>query len=282
MHEIEQLITIAGRLLTEDSIVAIREVGAEPKRDVSGITAKVTGAFTAPYFDVDSSLKVAEVVYNRGGGSCSADQLAAWLEYASVRSGTYLTRVSAANKHFGFIDQSGDNFTVTDRAKKILAPVMPEDAISAKVEAFLAVPLFAKVYEQFRGSQIPHEIGLKNLFQSTYKLLPDRAAPAVRIFLNSAEQAGLLTADRTRLIKPTAASGATKPPQGEKEETVLPEKQKPGGGGGDGPRGIHEAISGLLRYLPPPGTPWSKQKKESFMKAFTAAVDLIYPEEDAS
>jgi len=52
-----------------------------------------------------------------------------------------------------------------------------------------------------------------------------------------------------------------------------------GGGSGDGPRGIHEAISGLLRYLPPPGTPWSAQKKEAFLKAFTAAIELIYPEE---
>lgn len=251
---------------------------APPQVSVAGRA----NSFTAPYFDLDSSLKVADLIYNKGGGACTGDQLAAWLEYASIRSGTYLTRVSAANKHFGFITQEGDSFVVTDRAKKILAPVMPEDAVSARVEAFLAVPLFAKVYEQFRGSQIPHEVGLKNLFHSTYKLLPDRAAPAVRVFLNSAEQAGLLTADRSRLIKPSITASA-KPPQAEKEESSATEKQKGngGGGGGDGPRGIHEAISGLLRYLPPPGTPWSAQKKASFLKAFTAAIDLIYPEEGA-
>jgi hypothetical protein len=258
--------------------MAIKEVQTEPKtRDI----AASGRGFTAPYFDLDFSLKVAEIIYNKGGGACTGDQLAAWLEYASVRSGTYLTRVSAANKHFGLIEQNGDTFSVTERAKKILAPVMPEDAVNAKVEAFMAVPLFVKVYEQFRGSQIPPEVGLKNLFQSTYKLLPDRALAAVRIFLNSAEQAGLLTADRTRLIKP-AVSAAAKPPQAEKDEPAAAEKPKVGGSGGDGPRGIHEAISGLLRYLPPPGTPWSAQKKEAFMKAFTAAIDLIYPEENAS
>lgn len=255
----------------------------EPKTPLREDVAAVRGSFTAPYFDLDSSIKVADLIYNKGGGACTADQLAAWLEYTSVRSGTYLTRVSAANKHFGLIAQEGDNFVVTDRAKKILAPVMPEDAVNARMEAFLSVQLFGKVYEQFRGGQIPKEIGLKNLFHSTYKIVADRAGPSVRIFLNSAEQAGVLTADRTRLIKPSATSAAKPqaPEKPEKPEEPIVEKPRVGGGGGDGPRGIHEAISGLLRYLPPPGTPWSKQKKETFLKAFTAAIELIYPEEGA-
>lgn len=239
------------------------------------------GMFNAPYFDLGASIKVAEEIYNKGGGACTGDQLANWLNYKSMRSGTYLTRVSSANKHFGLITQDSDNFVVTDRAKKILAPVMPEDATQGKVEAFLAVPLFSKVYEQFRGSQIPHEVGLKNLFENSYKLPSDRAAPTVRIFLNSADEAGLLTADRTRLVRPANVAIAQKPKAQEDHPSHSeqpPEKPK-GGGGGDGPRGIHEAISGLLRYLPPPGTPWSAQKKETFLKAFTAAIELIYPEE---
>lgn len=251
----------------------------DPKASVRDDSSATRSVITSPYFDLDSSLSVARLIYSNGGGACSADQLAMWLEYKSVRSGTYLTRVSAANKHFGLVVQEGENFVVTDRAKKILAPVMPEDAINARVEAFLSVPLFAKVYEQFRGGQIPQEVGLKNLFQTTYKILPDRAGPSVRVFLNSAEQAGLLTSDRTRLIKPPMTTVAKSALAELAEAPAVAEKPKSSSGGGDGSRGIHEAISGLLRYLPPPGTPWSKQKKETFLKAFTASIDLIYPEE---
>src|SRR4051812_42433301 len=82
-----------------------------------------------PYFDLDSAIEVADVVQNQGGGICSPDLLAARLDYASVRSGTYLTRVSAA-RQFGLITSSGGNFAVTERARTILAPVMPDDNVS--------------------------------------------------------------------------------------------------------------------------------------------------------
>lgn len=239
---------------------------------------------TAPYFDLDASIKVAEVIYNRGGGACTSDQLAAWLDYTSTRSGTYLTRVSAANKHFGLIEQAGDRFVVTERAKTILAPVMPNDAINARVDAFMSVALFAKVFEHFRGGQLPPGVGLKNLFQNTYKILPDRVPPSVRVFLNSAEQAGFFstTGNRSRLVRPSGL--ANSPPQIKEEPAaVAPTAQeKPKGGGGDGPTGgVHSAIVGLLRELPPPG-PWNSTNKKRFLDAFKATIDFIYPEENQS
>ena len=256
--------------------------GKDAKEASSEVSATRSG-MNSPYFDLEASIKVAEIIHNKGGGACAPDQLAAWLEYKSTRSGTYLTRVSAANKHFGLIDTDGDRFIVTERAQKILAPVMPNDAVEAKADAFLAVPLFAKVYERFRGTQLPPEIGLKNLFENTFKVLPDRVPQAVRVFLSSAEQAGFFatTGDRSRLVRPAAANV---PPQGvvTKKDEQLPAPEKPKGGGGDGPTGgVHSAIIGLLRELPPPGTPWTSQKKQRFLDAFKATVDFIYPEEDS-
>jgi len=235
---------------------------------------------TSPYFELDASIAVADIIQQKGGGTCSPEQLATWLKYKSIGSGTYLTRVSAANKHFGLIESVGDSFVLTERAKKILAPVMPEDATNAKIDAFLNVPLFAKVYEHFRGSPLPPEVGLKNLFLNTYRVLPDRVAKAVRIFLNSAEQAGffLATGDRSRMVKPTitivtppAASSSV----ANDEASVIQEKPK-GGGGGDGTGGVHSAIIGLLRELPQPG-PWEQQQKQRFLDAFKATIDFIYP-----
>jgi hypothetical protein len=238
------------------------------------------------YFDLDFSIKVADAIHTKGGGAGTPDQIAAWLGYKSTRSGTYLTRIANA-RQFGVVVSNGDEIAVTDRGRTILAPVMPEDSINAKVDAFLSVELFAKVYEQFKGTSLPPEAGLKNLFIQTYKILPERAPHAVRAFLSSAEQAGFFRAagDKSRLIKPSIrstspASAPTSTDAAEKEEPPVVQHDRVRSHTSDGPAGVHFAIVGLLRDLPPPGTKWHPKKKQRFLDAFKAAIDFIYPEED--
>lgn len=251
---------------------------------------RAKSAIGYPYFDLESSIAVAKVIRERGGMSCEADQLAHWLDYKSTRSGTYLTRVAAA-KQFGLISGNSDRFSVTDRALAIIAPVMPSDAARAKSDAFLAVGLFARVFNDFRGKMLPPAVGIANLFQNTYGIVPDRVPQAVRVFLSSAQQADYLagSGDTQRLVPPATAATAAQPdekpdasaPESLSTTTPAPEKPKGGSsGGGDGPTGIHTAIIGLLRDLPPPGTVWPTKAKARFMAAFKANIDHIYPEED--
>ena len=244
-----------------------------PVRAVSGISY--------PYFDLQSSIEVARVVQDEGGGLCSPDLLAAKLDYKSVRSGTYLTRISAA-RQFGLISSNGSNFVVTERGRTILAPVMPGDSVNAKVDAFLSVALFSQVFEQFKGQQLPPEVGLKNLFQNTYKILPDRAQQAVRVFLTSADQAGLRQADRNRLIRPSTnqvqVSAAAPPaPLEPPEASPTPDRQRGGSGGAGDGGGIHTALIGLLRELPKPGESWTEKERDDFISAFTGLIKFIFP-----
>jgi hypothetical protein len=237
------------------------------------------------YFDLDSSMEVAEAIHTQGGGAASSDQLAAWLDYKSVNSGTYLSRIASA-RQFGLIEPVSGGLAITDRGRTILAPVMPDDSLNAKVDAFLSVKLFAKVYEQFKGSTLPPEAGLKNLFLQTYKILPDRVPQAVRVFLSSAEQAGFFktTGDRSRLVKPTPHTKPPAPDSQKKDDSVPPAAPPPPdksrGSSTDSAAGVHSAIIGLLRDLPPPGTTWQQKRKQRFLDAFKAAIDHIYPEED--
>ena len=265
-------------------IKAVKEVKDGDARSSIG-----RSGITSPYFDLSASISVAQAIQQQGGGTASPDQLAHWLGYKSTSSGTYGTRTSAASKHFGLIDISGDIIVITERAKTILSPVMPEDAISSKAEAFLAVPLFAKVYEQFRGSQLPPEVGLKNLFLNTYKVLPDRVAQAVRVFLNSAEQAGFFSTsgDRSRLIKPVVSQSSMQPQSHQepsdnsppKIETPTHERHRTGGGDG-GAGGVDTAIIGLLRKLPAQGESWTTAEQKRFLTAFTHTIQFLYPTED--
>ena len=108
---------------------------------------------TFPYYNLNQSIKVAEMVWSLGGGSCTRDQMASFLNYSTTRSGAFLMRIYAA-KMFGLIDIAKDNIAVTEQAKKIITPVMPDDAIRAKIEAFLGAPLFNKIYQEFKGNYI--------------------------------------------------------------------------------------------------------------------------------
>ena len=123
--------------------------------------------------------------------------------------------------------------------------------------------------------------------KATFHVPEERLAQSLRVFYASAETAGLfkIVGDRSRLISPVVSGPVQKKETPAiKEESVAPlEKPRHGSGGGssEGPPGIHSAISGLLRELPPPGTPWSAQKKEAFLTAFKATIAFIYPEENA-
>ena len=264
--------------------MAIREIEKDPTGEQKAKRVRIVSTTPYPYFDHASSIKVADVIQNRGGGTCASDFLASALEYKTVKSGTFLTRIAAA-RMFGYITTSGGNFVVTERARKILSPVMPEDSINAKVEAFLGVPLFAKTYERFHGSQLPHEPGLKNLFQNTFGIVPDRVPQAVRVFLNSAEQCGFFHGGKGRLIRPivnaapasviTDAEPQNQPPS---EPPPVVEKPRSGGGGsGSDGGGVHTSLIGLLRSLPGPGESWTEKEQKRFLAAFTHTIEYLYP-----
>lgn len=255
----------------------MKEVVQETKQDQPPRTKKKSGT-AYPYYDLNQSIEVAEAVHNKGGSQCSKDQLASFLSYSTVQSGAYLTRIAAA-KLFGLINIERDQISTTERANTILSPIMPEDQQNEKVDAFLDVPLFNAVYEQFKGSSLPLQVGLKNLLEKTYSIVPKRVTPTLRVLMSSARQAGFFEiGGDTKLIKPVADKTPPHlkdpPPD---DPPPDPKPPKPKGGGEGPPPGIHTAITGLLRELPPPGSDWPQKSKKRFMDAFTATIDFIYP-----
>lgn len=246
------------------------------------------------YNDLDDSLAVAFKIQEMQGGSCTADQLAQWLGYKSTKSGTFQARISSA-KQFGFVEASGGGFHVTERAISIMSPVMPEDAVAAKADAFVAVDLFGKIYDKYKGSTIPPRVGMRNLLINTYNISAESVDKAIRVMFDSAKQAGLFSGgDETRLVRPgmrpsqsaastpapaPAAPVASHSPPPASERSEMPRHF--GGGSGEGPPpGVHSAIVGLLRELPPAGSQWPKKAKDRFVKAFLATLDFVYQTDD--
>lgn len=236
-----------------------------------------------PYFDLNDSIEVAKAVHERGGGNCSRAQLAAFLNYKTTRSGTFISRIYAA-KQFGLVEFSGDSISTTDRGNRVLHPVFAEDEAAARIEAFLSIPLFSRVFETFDGKQLPADVGLQNLLQNRMGIVPDRVKPALRVLMQSAEQAGFFetTGNKSRMIKPIVSQQQAAKPDAQHAERSKPEPtqdQKPSSGTGDGgPPGVHPALVAILRELPRSGTEWPKSKKDRFIVGFRGILDIVYPD----
>lgn len=262
------------------AIKTVKETEADPKTGKP--RAKSGVAF--PYWDLESVIEVARAVHERAGGLADNSQLATLLGYSGIRNGSFRTKSSAA-RMYGVIEDTDDGrIRVSQRGRAIIAPVSPADAARARVEAFLSVDLFKRVFDQFNGSTLPERIGLQNLLENEYQVVKDRVIPTVRIMLDSADQAGLFSVagNRTRMVMPL--TGATPPSTASLSTapgTDAPPVPRYGGGNGSGggdDSGIDPAIVGLLKRLPPVGTPMTEKRRKTVVDAFTSVIAVLYPD----
>lgn len=276
-------------------VKVVEDQGPDPKEGKS----RPSSDTQFPYYDLRHAVDVAKTLHEKAGGRCDRDQLAVLIGHSSTRSGAFLSKISAV-KMFGLIEEGSDSVVrITGRGKRIVAPVKQEDAQSAKVEAFLDVELFRKIYEEFKSTTLPDEVGLKNLLKNEYGIVESRLGATVRILLDSAEYAGFFEMGggaRDRLVKPVItpkdqadeAPAAVLPPDDRQDngiegETKTTEPVTGGGGSGSGGGGegdIDPAIYGLLQRLPASGTPLSDKRRKALIDAFTSLVNFIYPEAD--
>jgi hypothetical protein len=265
------------------TVKAVNEPEADPKIG----RPKAKSGVSFPYYDLEDAVSVARAIQEKAGGVCDQPQLAALLGHRGINSGAFLSRVSGA-KMFGLIEQADDQkLRVTPRGLAVVAPIVEGSAGRAKVEAFLAVDLFKKVFDQFNGQTLPAEVGLRNLLETTYQVVPARVVPTVRVMLDSADYAGMFQppGSRTRMVMPLSLpTPATQhPPAPPAHEPPAP-RNGGGGDGGDGGdrRNIPRAILGLLEGLPPAGTALGKRRRDALVAAFTATVGFIYPDAEGN
>lgn len=243
-----------------------------------------------PYYNLDSAVEVAEKIHDEAGGSCTREQLAPMLGYSGTKNGGFLSRLAAA-RMFGLVDEAAGMLRPTSLASQIFAPVQDLDAQRGKVEAFLNVELFDKVYERFKGQPLPTNQGLENLLKNDLKVVPAQVKNALRTLQESAESAGFFdAAGRGRLVLPlsanTKSAGATAAPG-----IIMPGPISAPPPPGYAPTlsrrdatveatDIPPAIYGLIRDLPAEGTAMTAAKRQRLIKAFEASINWLYPDAD--
>jgi hypothetical protein len=166
-----------------------------------------------PRYDLESSIQVAEALFNKSGGTATADALAHFLGHKSAANGTYFTKTVAA-RLFGLIEGPPKAISATARAEQILRPDYEWVAKRAKFEAFYGVPLYKAFLDLYEGKPLPQREGMLNTLMHRFGIKKETSAVLERL-LASAETAGLfdITGDRSKMIRPPMGQSST--PNGE-------------------------------------------------------------------
>jgi hypothetical protein len=225
-----------------------------------------------PYNDLDDVVNVAKGVHSVGGSSCQWDQLAAHLGQSST-SGTLRLRMLAA-KTFGILTYEKNIVTLTPLGTRICDPKQEQ---AARVEAFLAVPLYDKVYEQFKGNSLPPSSGLEAAMV-TLGVAPKQKDKARQVFQRSAKQAGFFGYGSDRLVMPSIKASAAAAIAPEPEADPGKKKKRED----DDQEHKHPLIEGLLKELPAPQTEWTTEDRKKWLEMASTIFNVIYKDSDDS
>ncbi|AMG73254.1 hypothetical protein [Sphingopyxis granuli] len=231
-----------------------------------------------PYHDLDAASEVAQAVYNRSGlGTCELDELAA--EMGQVISGAFRVKLAAA-RTFELVEKDGRSAVkLSELGRRI---VTDDHAGAAKIEAFLSVPLYAKIFDAYKGQKLPPMKALEREM-ATLGVAVKQTDKARQAFERAAKQAGFFDAGSDRLVRPRAdapsGGGKADIDNGDVRADKLKDDDaaRRKGGGGEPPSGKdHPLINGLLVTLPDPGTAWDKNGRAAWLKMAESIFDMIY------
>lgn len=231
-----------------------------------------------PYGDLDDAISVAKALMSCGGVPCDADQLAGAMNQ-TPSSGNFRLKIATA-RTFGVIETIQGKYQLTELG---FAITDPQRERVARADAFLKVPLYKRVYDEFRNRQLPpRPLPLEHAFVG-FGVAPKQKDRARLAFDRSAQQAGYFDqGGRDRLVRPPiATAGNSSEPQERAPADAIVSADRPqafagGGGGGGGNGQYHPFIQGLLQTLPEPGTLWTVEGRAAWLQAAAQNFTLIY------
>lgn len=240
------------------------DAAGEAKREISSIQF--------PYGDLDDAIAFAKDIHKIGGQSCLTEQLAGHLKIAPT-GGAFRMRMSHA-RIFGLVDYERGTVSLTNLGLRI---VDATQEASARVDAFLAVPLYKAIYDKYKGYTLPPAAALEREMGSL-GVSSKQTDKARQVFDRSAKQAGFFWAGLDRLTLPITRSKPETRPLDDSPPPPPSDDARGGGGGAGG--GHHPFIEGLLKTLPETGSKWLVKDRAKWLKLAANAFDLIYDSDD--
>jgi hypothetical protein len=223
-----------------------------------------------PYGDLEAALEVAKAIFARGGQRASLDQLADAMGHHDTTSGTFRFKLSTA-RIFGLMNFDGDQATLTDLGQEI---VDRKTEVSAKVRAFLHVPLYRKIYELHKGKLLPKDPALEQEMESL-GVVATQKIRARQTFQRSASEAGMFNETRDRLIIP---AGVSLDSSNSFQETAGRKMENNGFGShqqSPSPE-LNVILLTLFDMLPPPGSTWPHEKRQQWIEFAQRLFNHLY------
>ena len=220
-----------------------------------------------PYVHLEESVTIAAAVQELGGRSCEWSQVAAKTGQ-SPRGGAFRVKMLSA-RTFGLLIYKGQHVELTELGVRAIDP---ESETSARVDAFLNVPLFAQAFEKFRDYPLPPAAAIQHQME-LMGVAPKQTDKARQVFVRSARYAGFFELAADRLVKPSIPtrrdssnndSDEERPTVGASTSTepeVLPH---------------HPFVEGLLRELPDPATEWKVERRVMWLRTAANIFNMIY------
>ncbi len=238
-------------------------------------TTREPSSITFPYREMDVGISVALAMLEAGGVPLTSEQLAGVMKL-QPGSGNFVLKVATA-RIFGLIANVQGKYELTNVGFSIVDKDDKRQR-AARAEAFLNVPLYRRVYDEFKGKQLPpRPHGLEQAFIK-FGVAPKQKQAARLAFDKSAQQAGFFAAGDDRLVEPIVGSVAPL----DRNRPVADEPSK----GAEKPHlmtndaskvsGLHPFIQGLLDTLPAPETNWTVEGRAKWLQAAAHCFDLIY------
>jgi hypothetical protein len=246
----------------------------EADDETAGVTEEPPGrqrkhsTIKFPYNDLDDVVKLTRTLHQNRGGRARISELAAELGQ-SAASGTLRLRLSAA-RMFGLVEVRHQQVMLTPLGQAI---VDPAKEAASRVKAFLQVPLYERIYEEFNDTQLPGDSGLEARIRE-FGVTPNQVSRARQVFMRSAEQASFFkTAGRHRLVAPSVSSIGDES-CGEQQR---PEQRDLPPDGGEGEALSDPILSSLLqRMLPPVGQEFLARDRRRLFTALAVNLDVVY------
>ncbi|MBS0221342.1 MAG: hypothetical protein JSR91_11440 [Proteobacteria bacterium] len=217
-----------------------------------------------PYGDLEGAVRVAHAVFHSFGETCTHDQLAGALQLVA-NTGGYRARIAPA-RTFGLLDAERGGVRVTELGRRILDPQTEK---SAKIDAFMRVPLYAALYDRYKGGLLPGASGIENAM-AELGVSKKQTERARQVFERSAMQAGFFGFGRDRLVMPVRANEA------EAAERQAEPSAQPVASTAPVQSTMHPFISGLLQTLPAPETEWAVRDRAKWLQTAANIFSLIY------
>lgn len=155
--------------------------------ETSGEKGRRSRSPRAPSLNIKDAIVLARSIQEKAGGIVGRDTFS-HLAGVSPGSSGRAFRV-AAMRAFGLVDGPDSRLELTPLAQSIVSSVSPDEEREGRRRAFLNVPLFRRIAEEFRGKSLPEEKFLTNHIHRNLAVDPSNSRGWAQAFIESGEQA---------------------------------------------------------------------------------------------